>query len=81
VDSLSDLWRLSAAVRGVPTSVTFTGQRRGSTEWERIAVDDSPPYRAFIRRSDFQRVVAVTLASDGSKAASAPLDVSPVTRR
>jgi glycosidase len=80
-DSLSDLWRLSATVRGVPTSVTFTGQRLGSTEWERIAVDDSPPYRAFIRRSDFQRVAAVSLAPDGSKATSAPLDVSPVTRR
>ena len=80
VDSLSDLWRLSATVQAVPMSVTFTGQRRGSVEWERIAVDDSPPYRAFIRRGDFQRVAAVMLAFDGSKAASAPLDVSPVTR-
>jgi hypothetical protein len=65
----------------VPASVTFTGQRRGSAEWERIAVDDSPPYRAFIRRSDFQRVAAVMLALDGSKAASQPLDVSAVARR
>jgi glycosidase len=74
-DRLSDLWRVSATVRGVPASVTFTGQRRGSAEWERIAVDDSPPYRAFIRRGDFQRVAAVMLAFDGSKAASQPLDV------
>jgi glycosidase len=80
-DSLSDLWRVTATVRGVPASVTFTGQRRGSAEWERIAVDDSPPYRAFIRRSDFQRVAAVMLALDGSKAASQPLDVSAVARR
>ena len=42
---------------------------------ERIAVDDSPPYRAFIRRSDFQQVIAITLALDGSTAASEPLDV------
>jgi hypothetical protein len=49
-------------------------------EWERIVVDDSPPYRAFIRRGDFQRVAAVVLSFDGSKAASAPLDVSPATR-
>jgi hypothetical protein len=74
-DRLSDLWRVSATVRGMPASVTFTGQRRGSAEWERIAVDDSPPYRAFIRRGDFQRVAAVMLAFDGSKAASQPLDV------
>jgi glycosidase len=74
-DSLSDLWRLSATATGVPSSVTFAGRRRGSEVWERIAVDDSPPYRAFIRRSDFQQVIAVTLALDGSKAASQPLDV------
>jgi hypothetical protein len=64
----------------VPASVTFTGQRGGSAEWERIAVDDSPPYRVFIQRSDFQRVAAVTLAFDGSKAASQPLDVPGAAR-
>jgi glycosidase len=81
VDRLSDLWRVRATVTGVVTSVTFAGQRRGSTEWERIAVDDSPPYRAFIRRGDFQRVAAVTLAFDGSKAASQPLDVPNAQRK
>ena len=55
--------------------MTFAGRRRGSEAWERIAVDDSPPYRAFIRRSDFQQVIAITLALDGSTAASEPLDV------
>ena len=79
-DRLSDLWQVRATVTRVPASVTFAGQRRGSAEWERIAVDDSPPYRAFIRRGDFQRVAAVTLAFDGSKAASQPLDV-PAARR
>jgi glycosidase len=74
-DRLSGLWRVGATVRGVPASVTFAGQRPGSEAWERIAVDDSPPYRAFIRRGDFQRVAAVTLALDGSKAESPPLDV------
>ena len=74
-DGLSGLWRVSATVAGVPASVTFTGQRRGSEAWELIAVDDSPPYRAFIDRGDFQTVAAVTLALDGSKAASQTLRV------
>ena len=74
-DPLSDLWRLTASVPGLPASVTFAGRRRGSTTWERIASDDSPPYRAFVRRADFAHVVAVARGLDGSTAVSAELEV------
>jgi glycosidase len=75
-DPLSDLWRLSATVSRLPASVTFAGVGPNSTTWERIAVDDSPPYRAFVRRGEFAQVAAVALGLDGSRAAS-PVLASP----
>ncbi len=74
-DDLSNLWRISAAVRGtLPVSVTFA-VKRGSGAWKRVAVDDSPPYRAFLdpakyRKNERLQVAAVVRSLDGRSAAS-----------
>jgi hypothetical protein len=74
-DDLSGLVRATATVaRGGPASVAFALRRPGRT-WERIAVDDSPPYRAFLERSTDGDLVAVARALDGAVA------VSPVVTR
>jgi hypothetical protein len=74
-DDLSSLRRLTAAVGGnVPVSVTFA-IRRGTGVWRRIAVDDSPPYRAFLdpvrfRRGERVQLAAVARSLDGRVAVS-----------
>jgi hypothetical protein len=62
-DDLTDTWRVTATIAGQPVSVAFAVLRKGKP-WQRLAVDDSPPYRAFIdprrfRNGERVHVVAV----------------------
>ena len=74
-DALSSLWAATASVTGTaPVSVAFAVDRGGS--WQRLAVDTSPPYRAFLDPSRFKRnervrLVAIARSLDGRTAASA----------
>ncbi|HZQ65956.1 MAG TPA: alpha-amylase family glycosyl hydrolase [Gaiellaceae bacterium] len=74
-DDLSSYVRLSARVAtGAPVSVAFAVQRPGG-RWQRVAIDDSPPYRAFLEAGRLAggrtlRVVAIARALDGSTAVS-----------
>jgi glycosidase len=73
-DSLSELVRVAATAGTRPLSVAFAVRRAG--RWSRIAVDDSPPYRAFLDPADFRRrervhVVAIARSLDGRLAVSA----------
>jgi glycosidase len=73
-DGLSGLVRVSAGAVSAPAGVTFAVRRAGSDRWERIAADDSPPYRAFVAPGAHpvgSEVVAVVRALDGSTAVSA----------
>jgi glycosidase len=85
-DDLSELWRVAATVPGgAPVSVSFAVRRQGATRWQRLAADDSPPYRAFLdplrfRRNERVHVVAIVRALDGSIAVS-PVVPFTVRRR
>jgi glycosidase len=85
-DDLSELWRVTATVPGTaPVSLAFAVRRAGATRWQRLAADDSPPYRAFLdplryRRSERIHLVAVVRALDGSTAVS-PVVPFTVRRR
>ncbi len=73
-DDLTSLYRLSATVPGGPVSVWFAIRRAGGA-WQRVAADDSAPYRAFLEPGRFrkrERVqgVAVARGTDGSVAVS-----------
>ena len=74
-DDLSNMWQVSAGVAGAaPVSVGF-GVRRANGKWVRLAVDDSPPYRAFLdpakyRRNEKLALVAVVRGLDGTTATS-----------
>jgi glycosidase len=74
-DDLSNMWQVAATVNGsTPVSVAF-GVKRAKGGWQRIAVDDTPPYRAFLDPAKFKRneqlqLVAVERALDGSTALS-----------
>jgi len=73
-DDLTSLYRLSAAVAGGPVSVWFAIRRAGGA-WQRVAADDSAPYRAFLEPGRFpkhERVqgIAVARGTDGSVAVS-----------
>jgi glycosidase len=77
-DDLTPMWRLSASVPAgtAPLSVTFGVRRQGSSSWQRLAVDDSPPYRAFLqagryRRGERLQLAAVARSLDGRTAVSA----------
>jgi glycosidase len=70
-DALTDLWRATATVGGQPQNIAFAVRRAGSTRWQRLATDDSPPYRAFLEPRSFRRrerihVVAIARALSGS---------------
>jgi hypothetical protein len=61
-----------------PVTVAFALRRAGSKAWQRLDIDDSPPYRAFLDPAKFERneqvqLVAVARALDGSTAVSAVL--------
>ena len=73
-DDLSDLVRLTATGAGAAASVSFA-VRRTSGPWQRVGIDDSPPYRVFLdprryRRGERIAVVAVARALDGTTAVS-----------
>jgi hypothetical protein len=56
-------------------SVAFAVRRAGAKRWTRLAVDDSPPYRAFLdparyRRGERVHLVAVARSLDGRMAVS-----------
>jgi hypothetical protein len=74
-DALSNLWAATAKVGGTaPVSVGFAVKRAGSSKWQRLSVDTSPPYRGFIDPSKFKKnervqVAAVVLALDGGPSA------------
>jgi glycosidase len=68
-DDLSDLWRLSAVAGTAPVSISFAVQRQGKG-WQRLGVDDSPPYRVFLdprrfRKNERVSLVAVARSLDG----------------
>jgi glycosidase len=74
-DSLSDLVRASATAGTAPVSVAFA-VKRGAGRWQRLAADDSPPYRTFLDPTDYRRrervyVVAIARGLDGRTAVSA----------
>ncbi len=73
-DDLTSYYRLSATVTGGPVSVWFAIRRAGGA-WQRVAADDSAPYRAFLEPGRFRKHeriqgVAVARGTDGSVAAS-----------
>jgi hypothetical protein len=72
-DNLTDTWRVTARAQGV-VSVTFA-LKRGKKAWQRLAADDSPPYRAFLdprrfRRNEAVHLVAIARSLDGRTAVS-----------
>ena len=62
-DALTPLFSLSAAVAGTePVTVTFV-LRRGNRSWQRVAIDDSAPYRAFLEPARFRKHERVQVAA------------------
>jgi hypothetical protein len=73
-DDISRYWRVSAAARSDTVSVTFALRRPGAA-WQRVAIDDAPPYRAFLDPARFRRgerlaLAAVSRSLDGRTAVS-----------
>jgi glycosidase len=73
-DNLSDLWRLTATAGAAPVTVSFA-VKRGNARWQRLSVDDSPPYRAFLDPTRFRNrervhLVAIVRSLDGTTATS-----------
>ena len=80
-DDLSSYIRLSVPVADPTVTVTFAA-KRGSGAWQRVASDDSPPYRGFLDPARFKRkekvqVVAIERALEGSVAISRVATVVP----
>ncbi len=80
-DDLSGLLRLSASGLAGPHSVAFAVKRTGRS-WQRLAVDDSPPYRAFLdpkafRKGEAVHVVAIARDLAGRIALSRVLAATP----
>jgi len=80
-DDLSSYVRLSVAGADPTLAVTFA-VKRGSGAWQRVASDDSRPYRSFLDPARFKRkekvqVVAIARALDGSVAVSRVATVVP----
>jgi glycosidase len=75
-DDLSSLWAVRATVGGTaPVSVGFAVRRANAKGWQRLGVDTSPPYRAFLDPVRFKKreqveVVAIARSLDGRTAAS-----------
>ncbi|HSC92123.1 MAG TPA: alpha-amylase family glycosyl hydrolase [Gaiellaceae bacterium] len=74
-DDLTEMWEVGATVAGAaPVSVAFA-VRRKTGGWRRLAVDDSPRYRALLdpvrfRRGEKVHLVAVARSVDGRTAVS-----------
>jgi glycosidase len=66
---------------GAPVSVWFAIRRRGGS-WQRVAVDDSAPYRAFLdptrfRKNERVQAVAVARGAGGAVAVSPVVTLTP----
>ena len=75
-DDLTSYWALTATVDSPGAGVSFAIRRKGGA-WQRVAVDDSPPYRAFVDPARFRKheqVEAVAVA----RAVGGAVSVSPV---
>jgi glycosidase len=82
-DDLTELLRVTATSGSKTVSIAFA-VRRARGGWRRLAVDDSPPYRAFLdpkayRLKETVHLVAIARALDGTTAVSAV--VPTVVRR
>jgi hypothetical protein len=80
-DELTSYYRLTASAGGAPISVAFAIRRRGGA-WQRVAIDDTAPYRAFLTPSRFKRRekvegVAVARGADGTVAVSPVMTFEP----
>jgi hypothetical protein len=80
-DALTEFFALSATVPGEPVSVWFAVRRR-SGAWQKVAVDDSSPYRAFLDPLKFGKrekvdAVAVARGLDGAVAVSPVVTFTP----
>jgi glycosidase len=80
-DAVSSDFRLAAAVAGPPAAVTFAIRRHGRA-WQRVAIDDSSPYQAFLDPARFKKhervgAVAVARAINGTVAVSKTATVVP----
>jgi hypothetical protein len=74
-DDLTELVRVTTTLSAKTVSVSFA-VRRATGGWRRLAVDDSPPYRAFLDPKSYRRkepvyLVAIARALDGTTAVSA----------
>jgi hypothetical protein len=82
-DALTDFEALTATVPGEPVSVWFA-VRRHAGAWQKVAVDDSAPYRAFVDPTRFakgERVDAIAVARglDGGVRTSSVVTFTPRT--
>jgi glycosidase len=80
-DALTEYAALTATVPGEPVSVWFAVRRRSGT-WQKVAVDDSAPYRAFVDPLKFRTrekvdAVAVARGLDGSVSVSPVVTFTP----
>jgi hypothetical protein len=80
-DALTEFTALTATVAGEPVSVWFAIRRKGGA-WQRVAVDDSAPYRAFVNPLNFAKrakvdAVAVARGLDGSVSVSRAVTFTP----
>ena len=80
-DALTEFTALTATAPGAPVSVSFAIRRRGGA-WQKVAVDDSAPYRAFVDPLSFARrakvdAVAVARGSNGSVSVSPVVTFTP----
>jgi hypothetical protein len=79
-DTSTAYWAATAKVAtSQPVTVAFAVRRPGSSRWQRLDVDDSPPYRGFLdparfRKNEQVQVVAIARALDGTTSVS---DVLP----
>jgi hypothetical protein len=69
------------AVPGAPVSVWFATRRAGGS-WQKVAVDDSAPYRGFVDPARFGKrerleAVAVARGLDGSVSVSPVVTFTP----
>ena len=80
-DDLTELVRVSATATGGPVTVSFA-VKRGTGAWRLVAVDDSPPFRAFLRPAGYRKgervqLVAIARSLDGRTAVSKVVTAVP----
>jgi len=80
-DSLTSFYRLAASVPGGPASVAFAIRRHGGG-WQRVAIDDSAPYHAYLEPGRFakhERIdgIAVARGTDGTVRMSKVVSFTP----